>query len=63
MRVGAESGIEAGVLRVVGDEMAAGCGGRGSVLFDQVQMEGKRRMSAAEFLRGFQVKSGERLGL
>jgi len=63
MRVGAESGIEAGVLRVVGDEMAAGCGGRGSVLFDQVQMEGKRRMSAAEFLRGVQVKSGERLGL
>jgi methionyl-tRNA formyltransferase len=63
MRVGAESGIEAGVLRVVGDEMAAGCAGGGSVLFDEVQMEGKRRMSAGEFLRGFQVKSGERLGL
>jgi methionyl-tRNA formyltransferase len=62
MRVGAESGIEAGVLRVVGDEMAAGCAGGGSVLFDEVQMEGKRRMSAAECLRGFQVKSGERLG-
>jgi methionyl-tRNA formyltransferase len=48
-------------LRVVGDEMAVGCGG-GSVVFDEVQMEGKRRMSAAEFLRGFQVRSGERLG-
>ena len=63
MHVGAESGIERGVLRVVGEEMAAGCGERGSVVFDEVQMEGKRRMSAVEFLRGFQVKSGERLGL
>jgi len=63
MRVGAESGIEAGLLRVAGDEMSAGCAGRSSVLFDEVQMEGKRRMSAAEFLRGFQVKSGERFGL
>jgi methionyl-tRNA formyltransferase len=33
------------------------------VVFDEVQMEGKRRVSAEEFLRGFQVRSGERLGL
>ena len=63
MRVGAIYGIAEGVLRVVGEEMAAGCGGRGSVVFDEVQLEGKRRMSAVGFLRGFQVKSGERLGL
>ena len=62
MRVGAEDGIEAGVLRVARDEMAVGCGGRGSVVFDEVQMEGMRRMSAEEFLRGFQIRSGERLG-
>lgn len=62
MHVGEESGIEAGVLRVVGDEMEAGCGERGSMVFDEVQMEGKRRMSATEFRHGFQVKSGERLG-
>ncbi len=67
MHLSADEGIEAGVLRVTGDEMAAGCGGplenrRGAVVFDEVQMEGKRRMSAAEFLRGFQVRSGERLG-
>ena len=62
MRVGAESGIEAGLLRVAGDEMSAGCAGRSSVLFDEVQMEGKRRMSAAEFLRGFQVKRARGLG-
>jgi methionyl-tRNA formyltransferase len=62
MHVGAKDGIEAGVLRVARDEMAAGCGSGSSVVFDEVQMEGKRRMSAEEFLRGFQVKSGERLG-
>ncbi|HUD23639.1 MAG TPA: methionyl-tRNA formyltransferase [Acidobacteriaceae bacterium] len=63
MHVVSESGIEAGVLRVAGDAMAAGCGGRGSVVLDEVQMEGKRRMSAAEFMRGYQIRSGERLGL
>jgi methionyl-tRNA formyltransferase len=63
MHVGAESGTESGVLQICGDEMGVGCGGSSSVVFDEVQMEGKRRMSAAEFLRGFQVKSGERLGL
>jgi len=56
------------VLQVSGDELVVGCSGvrqsdAGSVAFDEVQLEGKRRMSAAEFLRGFQVKSGERLGL
>ncbi len=62
MRVGAEDGIEAGVLRVAMDEMAVGCGSGSSVVFDEVQMEGKRRMSAEEFLRGFQMRSGEKVG-
>ena len=54
---------EAGVLMVQGDALLVGCG-EGTVLgLDEVQMEGKRRMSAAEFLRGYQVRSGERLGL
>ncbi|WP_158792430.1 methionyl-tRNA formyltransferase [Granulicella sp. L60] len=54
---------EAGVLTVQEDAMTVACGD-GTVLgLDEVQMEGKRRMSAAEFLRGYQVKSGERLGL
>jgi len=42
--------------------MAAGCAARLAwVVFDEVQLEGKRRMSAADFLRGFQVRSGESL--
>ena len=55
--------IDAGVLMVQGDALLVGCGG-GTVLgLDEVQMEGKKRMSAAEFLRGYQVRSGERVGL
>jgi methionyl-tRNA formyltransferase len=54
---------EAGILRVEGERLIAGCGGESALEFLEVQMEGKRRMSAAEFQRGFQVRTGERLGL
>jgi methionyl-tRNA formyltransferase len=58
-----ETKIDAGVLMVQGDALHVGCGG-GTVLgLDEVQIEGKKRMSAAEFLRGYQVRSGERVGL
>jgi methionyl-tRNA formyltransferase len=54
---------EAGMMIVQGDGLLVGCGGGSLLALDEVQMEGKRRMSAAEFLRGYQVRSGERLGL
>jgi methionyl-tRNA formyltransferase len=54
---------EIGVVKVDGDRLRAVCGGGSLVRLDELQMEGKRRMSAAEFLRGNQVRSGERLGL
>ena len=57
------AGGEIGVLQVQGDAMTVACGCGRSVCLDEVQMEGKRRMSAAEFLRGYQGLSGERLGL
>jgi len=50
------------VRRVEGDSMLVGCGDGTMIGLDEVQMEGKKRMTAAEFLRGYQVKSGERLG-
>ena len=53
----------AGALQVREGAMAAVCGGGTLLGLDEVQLEGKRRMSAADFLRGYQVKSGERLGL
>jgi methionyl-tRNA formyltransferase len=63
MRLVEAGAVEAGVLRVDGDGLIVGCGG-GTVLgLDEVQMEGKKRMGVAEFLRGYQVRSGERLGL
>ena len=56
------SDLDEGMLIVEDDVLLAGCGGRTMIALDEVQMEGKRRMGAAEFLRGHQIKSGERLG-
>ena len=38
------------------------CGGLTVLRIQELQVEGKRRMTAAEFIRGYQVKTGERLG-
>jgi methionyl-tRNA formyltransferase len=64
MHVAAEQSSEApGNLIVRDDGLLVVCG-EGTVLgLDEVQLEGKRRMDAVEFLRGFQIKSGERLGV
>jgi methionyl-tRNA formyltransferase len=60
LQVAAGSGTE-GELRVEGGRLLVGC--RDSMLeLIEVQMEGKKRMAAGEFLRGFQVRSGERVG-
>jgi methionyl-tRNA formyltransferase len=51
-----------GTLIVSASELHLACA-EGTVLaLDEVQLEGKRRMTAADFLRGFQIKSGEQLG-
>jgi methionyl-tRNA formyltransferase len=63
MHVAGVGDCEAGVVEVRGDALFVGCGGGSLIGLDEVQLEGKRRMSAAEFLRGNQVRSGERLGL
>jgi methionyl-tRNA formyltransferase len=55
--------IDPGTLHVLDDKLLVGCSSGTSIVFDEVQMEGKRRMNASEFLRGFQVRSGERLGV
>ncbi len=54
---------EPGTIAVDGDAMMALCGNGTALYLDEVQLEGKRRMTAAEFLNGYQVKSGERLGI
>ncbi len=62
MSLSGEASGEPGMLHVRGEGLLACCGEGTAIVLDEVQMEGKKRMSAAEFLRGFQVKSGERLG-
>ena len=61
--VGAGVDGEVGTLLVQEGKLLAVCGGGAGLVLEEVQMEGKKRMAAAEFLRGFQVKSGERVGL
>ncbi len=63
MRLGGvgEEGVP-GEIVPVADSMRVCCGNGSSVMLDAVQLEGKKRMSAMEFLRGFQLKARERLG-
>ena len=53
---------EPGAIDLQDGRFRVTCGGGGTLLFNEVQMEGKKRMAAEEFLRGFQVKAGEVLG-
>ena len=52
-----------GELIIRGDLMLARCANASVLAFDEVQLEGKRRMTAADFLHGYQLKSGELLGI
>ncbi|GAC1364067.1 MAG: hypothetical protein NVSMB3_12560 [Acidobacteriaceae bacterium] len=59
--VDAESTREGEVV-VDGERLLVVCGGLTALAIEELQMEGKRRMASAEFARGHQVKTGERLG-
>ena len=43
------------------DHLFVGCGGNTTLELIEVQMEGKRRRSATEFIHGYHPKVGERL--
>lgn len=51
-----------GELFVQGEALYLLCGAMTLLRLDELQVEGKRRMRAADFVRGYQVKDGERLG-
>jgi methionyl-tRNA formyltransferase len=51
-----------GMITVSGDTLEVACGSNTALTLDEVQLEGKKRMPAGDFLRGFQLKSGEVLG-
>lgn len=52
----------AGIVHLHDGRLLVGCGEFTVLELDEVQVEGKKRMSAAEFMRGYQINSGERLG-
>jgi methionyl-tRNA formyltransferase len=49
-------------LRVEGDQLLVGCGHQSSLELQEIQLEGKKRTSAADFIRGYRPKAGEKLG-
>jgi methionyl-tRNA formyltransferase len=57
-----EPPIPPGVLRVEQGRLLAGCGGNTALELTEVQPEGKRRISARDFLNGYRVQSGDRVG-
>ena len=52
---------EPGTVRTEGGQLLVHCGAGTWLDLVEVQLEGKKRMSAAEFLRGRQVQSGDKL--
>ena len=54
--------LACGEIKTVGEQLLAGCSGQTAIAISELQMEGKRRMSAREFINGYQPKAGERLG-
>ncbi len=58
-----DASLRAGELATRGGHLLAGCGGGSALDLLEIQLEGKRRMSAREFLNGYPLKPGERLGV
>jgi methionyl-tRNA formyltransferase len=49
-------------LKMEGDRLFAGCGANTAIELLEVQLEGKKRSSAADFIRGYRPLPGEKLG-
>jgi methionyl-tRNA formyltransferase len=58
-----EKALPTAQLYVEGNRLLAGCSGSTSLELLELQLEGKKRMSAADFLRGHRPQPGEHLGL
>jgi methionyl-tRNA formyltransferase len=59
----ADARVAPGEILIEGGRMLVGCRDGASALeLLEVQMEGKRRMTALEFINGYRPRSGDRLG-
>jgi methionyl-tRNA formyltransferase len=57
-----ERAVVAGELLVESGLLVVGCGGGSALHLLEVQLEGKKRMPAADFVHGYQPRTGEMLG-
>jgi methionyl-tRNA formyltransferase len=58
-----DDAAEPGSVRIVGGRLLAACAGNTWLEFLEVQLEGKKRMTAADFLRGNPLAPDARMGL
>jgi methionyl-tRNA formyltransferase len=59
----ADTALSKAQLHVEGDRLLVGCGSNSSLELLDLQLEGKKRMAASDFLHGYRPKPGEKLGL
>lgn len=50
------------ILEAKGDKFLVSCGGDSVLQIEELQLEGKRRMSVRDFLNGMKIQVGEKLG-
>jgi len=55
--------VPEGELRVSGDRLFVGCGQNSSLELLELQLEGKKRTAARDFIHGYRPKAGDRLGI
>ncbi len=57
-----EAQLQPGELKVDGDRLLAGAGHGTALELTEIQLEGKKRMNARDFVNGYRLQAGERLG-
>jgi methionyl-tRNA formyltransferase len=62
VREGADASGAPGELRIADGRLLAACGGGSLLELLEVQLEGKKRMPARDFIHGYHPQAGERLG-
>ena len=49
-------------LKTISDRLRVGCGHNSSLALEEIQLEGKKRTTAHDFIHGYRPQSGEKLG-
>ena len=57
-----KSQISGEIIEAKGDKLFVSCGNQTVLQIDELQLEGKRRMTTRDFLNGLKIKVGEKLG-